>query len=194
MNISKTLLALLAAAGLCLAGGATAATGSKEARDQANKAAEAQYKTDKARCDGLSGNAKDICMEEAKGKEKVAKAEADGGLRGHAEGARIRAHGARRRHVRSRQGKMRRSGGQCQGRLREGSEGRARQGQGRREGRPRGYRHAANRRNKTAEARKEAAEDKRDAEYKVAVEKCDSLAGAAKDACVRDAKARFGKT
>jgi hypothetical protein len=47
---------------------------------------------------------------------------------------------------------------------------------------------------KTADARKDAAEDKRDAEYKVAVEKCDSLAGAAKDTCVRDAKARYGKS
>ena len=47
---------------------------------------------------------------------------------------------------------------------------------------------------KTAEAKKDAAEDKRDAEYKVAVEKCDALAGAAKDTCVRDAKTRYGKT
>ncbi len=47
---------------------------------------------------------------------------------------------------------------------------------------------------KTASAQREATEDKRDADYKVAVEKCDSLAGNAKDACVRDAKARFGKS
>ena len=47
---------------------------------------------------------------------------------------------------------------------------------------------------KTADAKQDAAEDKRDADYKVAVEKCDALAGAAKDACVRDAKARFGKS
>jgi regulator of protease activity HflC (stomatin/prohibitin superfamily) len=32
---------------------------------------------DKAQCDTMSGNAKDVCKEEAKGKEKVAKAEAD---------------------------------------------------------------------------------------------------------------------
>ena len=63
------------------------------------------------------------------------------------------------------------------------------QGHGRRQGRPRGSGHAARPPEKTAEARKDAAEDKRDAEYKVAVEKCDSLAGDAKDTCVRDAKA-----
>ena len=46
---------------------------------------------------------------------------------------------------------------------------------------------------KQAEARKEASTDKRDAEYKVAIEKCDSLAGAAKDTCVGNAKVHFGK-
>jgi hypothetical protein len=38
---------------------------------------EAQYKADKAKCDRMSGNAKDVCQKEAKGKEKVAKAELD---------------------------------------------------------------------------------------------------------------------
>src|SRR4051812_46969602 len=38
---------------------------------------EATYKADKAKCDGMSGNAKDVCQKEAKGKENVAKAELD---------------------------------------------------------------------------------------------------------------------
>jgi hypothetical protein len=38
---------------------------------------EAAAKADKAKCDPMKGNAKDICMAEAKGKEKVAKAELD---------------------------------------------------------------------------------------------------------------------
>ena len=77
--MSKTLMALFAAAGLCLAGASGAATNGthdKAARDQAIKAADAAYKADKEACNSLSGNAKDVCMEEAKGKEKVAKAEA----------------------------------------------------------------------------------------------------------------------
>lgn len=44
------------------------------------------------------------------------------------------------------------------------------------------------------EARKDAASDKRDADYKVAVEKCDALAGDAKASCVATAKASYGKT
>ena len=36
---------------------------------------EADYKVDKAKCDTLKDNAKDVCQKEASGKEKVAKAE-----------------------------------------------------------------------------------------------------------------------
>ena len=46
---------------------------------------------------------------------------------------------------------------------------------------------------KVGEARKDAAEDKRDADYKLATEKCDSLAGDAKAACMSAAKAKFNK-
>jgi hypothetical protein len=45
---------------------------------------------------------------------------------------------------------------------------------------------------KTVEARQDAAKDKREADYKVAAEKCDALNGDAKSACVRDAKAKYG--
>ncbi len=43
------------------------------------------------------------------------------------------------------------------------------------------------------EAKKEASEDKRDADYKVAVEKCDAVAGDDKASCIAAAKAKFGK-
>jgi hypothetical protein len=46
---------------------------------------------------------------------------------------------------------------------------------------------------KIADARKEAGETKRDADYRVSVERCDTFAGERKDLCVKDAKARFGK-
>ena len=47
---------------------------------------------------------------------------------------------------------------------------------------------------KVTEVRKDATEDKRDANYALAKERCDALAGDAKTKCVNDAKARFGKT
>jgi hypothetical protein len=50
--------------------------GEMSAADKADdKRIEADYKAAKAKCDGMKGNAKDICMAEAKGQRKVAKAE-----------------------------------------------------------------------------------------------------------------------
>jgi hypothetical protein len=46
---------------------------------------------------------------------------------------------------------------------------------------------------KSREARADAREDKVDADYKVAKEKCDVLKGDEKDACQERAKAQFGK-
>jgi hypothetical protein len=43
-------------------------------------------------------------------------------------------------------------------------------------------------------AEKDAATDMKDADYKVAIEKCDALAGDAKASCVAAAKAKFGKS
>jgi hypothetical protein len=47
---------------------------------------------------------------------------------------------------------------------------------------------------KQADVRIEANADKRDAEYKVAIGKCDTLAGPAKDACISNAKVQYGKS
>jgi hypothetical protein len=49
----------------------------RKVKDQEEEQIEQQAKADKERCNGMKGNAKDICMAEAKGKEKVAKAELD---------------------------------------------------------------------------------------------------------------------
>ncbi|MHB1359654.1 MAG: hypothetical protein ACYCWC_08755 [Rhodocyclaceae bacterium] len=46
---------------------------------------------------------------------------------------------------------------------------------------------------KATDAREDATADKRDAEYAVAKEKCDTFSGDAKDQCLNQAKARFGK-
>ena len=65
--------ALTAALTLTLATHAGAMT--RDEYKAAEERIEAEHKAERARCDGLAGNAKDICQAEAKGKEKVAKAE-----------------------------------------------------------------------------------------------------------------------
>ncbi|MGA2552626.1 MAG: hypothetical protein ABSF50_20975, partial [Burkholderiaceae bacterium] len=45
----------------------------------------------------------------------------------------------------------------------------------------------------STEAQADAQSDKRDAQYKVALQKCDGLAGSAKDQCVANAKSTYGQ-
>ena len=194
MKPSKLLISLLTAAGLCLAGAAQAQVMGKDARDMAVKNAETQYKMDKAACDSLSGNGKDICVEEAKGKEKIAKAEADAAYlntpkaREAARDARADANYAVAKE-------------RCDdlaGNAKDVCVKEAKATHVRATADAKVDRVSADTRNdsaeKTAEARRDATNDKRDADYKVAVEKCDSLAGPSKDTCLRDAKSRFGKS
>ena len=182
--------------GLCLAGGATRRRpDSKDARDQAIKAADAQYKTDKAACDGA---------------DRQRQGHLPGRGQGQGEGRQGRSRGdatkARRRRART--ARMARADANYEvakekcddlaGNAKDVCVKEAKAAHVKAKADAKVDRVAADSSNtavqKTAEARKDAAEDKRDADYKVAVEKCDALAGDAKDACVRDAKARFGKT
>lgn len=69
-------LKTLTAIALCSASAfASAQTMTKAEHDAAKDRIEMNYKNDKKACDAMKDNAKDVCQEEAKGKEKVAKAE-----------------------------------------------------------------------------------------------------------------------
>ena len=78
--MSRLMIALFVSAGLAVAGSAAAqvpsAPMSKDSYTAAKNDADAQYKADKAACASLSGNAKDICVAQAKGKDSAAKADA----------------------------------------------------------------------------------------------------------------------
>jgi|GEM_PF-872738 len=73
----KTLNITLVVAALTLAFSASsmAQSMSKSDHKAAEEKIEAEYKSAKTGCNSFAGNAKDICMAEAKGKESVAKAE-----------------------------------------------------------------------------------------------------------------------
>jgi hypothetical protein len=70
----KKHLLMLAIASSCLVATQAGAMTQDEYK-AAKEKIEANYKADKAKCDGLKDNAKDVCNKEAKGKENVAKAE-----------------------------------------------------------------------------------------------------------------------
>ena len=71
--MKKNLIWIALASSCLLATQAQAMT--REEHKAAEDRIEAAYKADKQRCAGLSGNAEDVCEAQAKGKEKVAKAE-----------------------------------------------------------------------------------------------------------------------
>ncbi|WP_291991895.1 BON domain-containing protein [Candidatus Accumulibacter sp. ACC003] len=75
MNRIK-MTAIAATITLAFSAGAMAASGISKDEYKADKSKiAAEYKSAKASCGSMTGNAKDICVVEAKGKEKVAKAE-----------------------------------------------------------------------------------------------------------------------
>jgi hypothetical protein len=201
--MSKLMIALFAAAGLGFAGGATAqmmsptnypTPMSKASYTQATKDADAQYNRDKEACASLSGNAKDICIAQAKGKDHVAKADAEAAYK-HTPKARETARVA---HAQANYDVAVEKCDDMAGNNKDVCVKEAKAELVKGKANAKVDRVAADTSidaaTKQAEARKDATADKRDAEYKVAVEKCDALAGAAKDTCVTNAKVQYGKS
>ncbi len=141
------------------------------------------YKADKTACASLAGNGKDICIQEAKGREQVTRAELEYSYSAKPEDqnkigvARAEAMYAVDRErcddlagnpkaVCVTQAEAQRTRGLADAKL-----GRV-----------------------VGEASRDAAQDKREADYKVAAQKCDALAGEVKASCMSGAKARFGKS
>lgn len=97
----------------------------RKVKDAEEDKIEAEAKQMKAKCEPMSGNAKDVCQAEAKAYEKTAKAELDA------------------------------------------------------------------KKNPTARNQRKAAEQKAEGQYEVAKEKCDDMKGNEKNACQKDAKAKY---
>lgn len=161
---------------------AYAASMSKDDYSAGKTRISADYKTDKAACGSLVDNAKDICMEEAKGKEKVANAELKYGYSGKP-ADRISAMQVKAETVYNvaKEKCDDRAGNDKSVCLKEAKATEIK------------AKADARTTEKVGEARKDAAEDKQDADYKVAAQKCDALAGNAKDTCITAAKNQFGK-
>lgn len=201
--MSKLFITLVALTGLGIAGSASAQTYpaktaatplSQDAYRSAKKDADVQYGIDKSACASLSSNAKDICQAQAKGKFEVAKADAEVAYQNtakHRESARVaRAEAAYKvamekcddlagnpKDVCVKEAKAALVTGKAEAKVdrvaadtrKEGAE-------------------------KRSEARTEANQDERNAQYKVAIEKCDTFSGDAKTMCVKNAKSDFGKS
>jgi len=142
----------------------------------------ASYKADKAACDSQSGNAKDICVQEAKAKEKVALAELEYSHTGKpADRNKVFVARAESAYAVAKERCDDLAGNAKDVCVKEAKAVEIKALADAKLGKDIG------------EARQDAASQKLDADYKVAIEKCDALAGDAKNNCVAAAKARFGK-
>lgn len=180
---SNSLRATGLAVALLLSGAVHAAAMSKADYNAARAKAESTYKSEIDGCKSLSGNAKDICKVEAKGRLNVAKAEAEHGYSGKP--ADMQKHGKAKAEAaynveRERCDDLK--GNEKDVCIKTAKATRTKA--------------TANLQlnKEVASARTDAADAKRDADYKVAAEKCDALSGDAKTACVNTAKAKFGKS
>ena len=202
--MNMTYIFVLAALGIIPAPAALAQNLSKADYQSQKDTISKENKADKERCKSLSGNAKDICVAEAKGKEKVAKANLEAQYKPSIKNtydasiAKADANYAiakekcddlagNPKDVCVKEAKAAQTAAKADAKAQEKS-AKASTDANKTSAKAQGK---AN--EKVADARKDAAEDKRDANYAVAKEKCDALAGAAKDRCMADAKAKYGK-
>ena len=183
MTTRITLKASLIVAAMLLFSGAQAQTMGKPEVKAGKEQIAATYKADKAVCAPLAGNAKDICTQEAKGREKVAKAELQYASSGKpADQTKVRNAKAESTYAIAKE--------RCDdmaGNAKDVcvAEAKAVETKALAD---------AKMNKQVSEARKDDVQAKRDADYKVAIEKCDSMAGDAKAGCVNAAKTRFGKS
>jgi hypothetical protein len=159
-------------------GAAMTASEYSAAKDRAS----AEYKAAKEQCKGISGNAKDVCMAEAKAVEQKAKANAEAQYK-NTEKARQDAviAAAKADYDVAKEKCDDRNGNDKDVCIKEAKAAETKAIAD------------AKATQKVAAVRQDAREDKMDADYKVAIEKCDALSGAAKDSCVSAAKAKYHK-
>ncbi|NMM14547.1 MAG: hypothetical protein HHJ17_13575 [Rhodoferax sp.] len=182
MNPHFNLKASFVVAAMLVLPVAQAATMTKADYNTEKTRISADYKTDKAACASFAGNAKDICREEAKAKEKIARAELEYSYSGKAsDQTKLLEVKAKSAYAVAKEKCDDKAGNEKDVCVKEAKAIEAKALAEAKMGKQIG------------EARKDAAVETSDADYKVAVEKCDAMAGDAKASCMAAAKAKFGK-
>jgi hypothetical protein len=182
MNNYFNLMASLVVGAMLVLPMAQAATMTKAEYKADKTRISADYKAGKAACAALAGNAKDICVEEAKAKEKVARAELEYSYSGKAaDQTKVLVAKVNSAYAVAKEKCDDKAGNAKDVCVKEAKTVEVKALADAKMGK------------KIGEAKKEASDDKVDANYKLAVEKCDALAGDAKTSCVATAKAKFGK-
>lgn len=159
-----------------------ATTDAKSTYAATNDKAASEYKLAKVQCDGMTGNAKDVCNAQAKAAKIQAEANATALYKGTPA-----ARASARKDIADANYDVDKA--KCAGQ----------------NGNPKDVcmkeakstmvsaKANATAAKKIGDARSDASDDKQDANYNVAIQKCDALAGTRKDDCVTSANSQFGK-
>ena len=183
MNTIQHCKTTIAIAALFAASGSFAAMMGKAEYSAAKDHISADFKAAKAACDKFDGNAKEVCREQAKGKEKVARAELEANYSGKpADANKLAVARADSTYAVAKEMCDDKAGNAKDVCVAEAKAAHTK------------ALADAKMVKKVGEAKTDAVDAKRDADYKVAAEKCDSLGGDAKASCISAAKARFNKT
>lgn len=201
-NFNSSILAL--AIGLGFSIGAMAESMTKDQYKSLETSIDAKYKASKAACSSFAGNANDICIADAKGKQSVGKAELENNykptIQTHYDVRVAKADAQYSVAIEKCDDKAGNDKDVCvkeakASKVHEMSDAKAQMETSKVEAVANEKSADANQKaaEKSNEANKDAAVDKNDADYAVAKEKCDILAGSAMDLCLSDAKVRFNK-
>jgi hypothetical protein len=162
---------------------AHAATLAKPDYTAAKTRLSADYKAAKAACDPMAANAKDICVAEAKAVEKVARAELEYSYTGMPKDQnKIMVAKAESTYAVAKEKCDDMKGNEKDVCVKQAKAVEVKALADAKMGK------------QITEAKTDAAQDKRDADYKVAAEKCDAMTGEPKASCVAAAKLKFGKS
>jgi len=155
----------------------------KTEQAQAKTRVDNNFKADKKACDAMAGNAKDVCIETAKGTERVAYAQVEYQYTGKASDQnKVLVAQAESTYAVAKEKCDDKAGNVKDVCVQEAKAAETK------------ALAEAKLSEKVSDASKTATQTSVDADYKVAIEKCDSMAGDSKSACVSAARAKYGKS
>lgn len=199
-NLTALSVALFLATSTSAVAGATSKVEYKAAKERISTT----YKSDSSTCRTMTGNAKDICSEEAKGRERVARAELEASYspsdkhRYEVGVAKANAaHAVAKERCDDLAGNAkdvcRKEAKAAYVAAKANAKVAAKTADANATAREKTADADATARETTTRVREDAAVEKRDAAYAVAKEKCDALVDDANANCVKEAKTRYGQ-
>ena len=181
IQFSPVMRALAVCIGTLAFASGSYAAGDKTAYDSAKASAKSTYEAAKAKCDAMSGNAKDICVAEAKAARIKTEVNAEAAYKGTPKAREHAVHEIAEADYQVAKERCDDKTGNDKDvciKVAKAAMTKAKAD--------------AKATRVSTDAKVDASKDKREADYKVAAEKCDAMTGDAKSACVKAAKAKYG--